>query len=61
MSAANFIPNYIKFIDNIQKKEEDVEAKVKEAITFNQYMDEMRKKVSDDLKNQDEYFPRNLD
>jgi len=35
MSAANFIPNYIKFIDNIQKKEEDVEAKVKEAITFN--------------------------
>lgn len=49
MSAANFIPNYIKLIDNINKKEGDAETKIQDALKFNLYMEEMRKKVCEDM------------
>ena len=60
-TAFSFIPSYLEFLEQANRKRTNLDQAEAEAISFNEYMKEMRKRVTEDLQVIDkEYFPPGL-
>ena len=60
-TAFSFIPSYLEFLEQANRRRTNLDQAEQEAISFNEYMKEMRKRVTEDLQVIDiEYFPPGL-